>query len=315
MSSARFPKVSVIMPVFNSGPYLAQAIDSILNQDFTDFELLVLNDGSSDNSLEVARRFEADRRVKVINRNENRGLVFTLNEGIQRARGIYLARMDADDISRPTRLSKQVHVLDSNPKIGICGTWWHYMDSDVTIQAPVSNDDIKLYCLVNSPFGHPTVMIRSSILSALEEHYRQEFYLAEDYELWTRVLDDAEGMNISEVLLDYRIHSGQLSYKSARQIEIADQVRLIQLNKITPRSSRFVQALFLDISNRRPLGFVKSMLGNLFFKKLRVNGLAVGFASVDAFDRFIEINAPLSWDTSFGGRVYRRCRHFWRSLL
>jgi len=115
-------KVSIVMSVYNAQKYLDEAIESILNQTYSNFEFIIINDGSTDKSLEIIENYaKKDSRIIVINR-ENKGLIYSLNEGIRKANGKYIARMDADDISLPQRLEKQVEFMEKNKNIGICGT-------------------------------------------------------------------------------------------------------------------------------------------------------------------------------------------------
>ena len=122
-----FQKATVLMPVYNAEKYVAEAIDSILNQTFNDFEFLIINDGSTDNSLDIIKSYD-DPRITIINNETNLGLSHTLNKGIELARGEYIIRMDADDISLSIRLEKQIEFMDSNQHIGICGSWIQTFD-------------------------------------------------------------------------------------------------------------------------------------------------------------------------------------------
>jgi len=117
------PQLTVLMPVYNGGPFLRSAIESILNQDFSDFDFLIIDDGSTDGSHEIAASY-ADPRIRLESNGRNLGLIATLNRGLDLARGTYVARMDADDIAFPDRLSKQLTFMEAHPEIGLCGTWY-----------------------------------------------------------------------------------------------------------------------------------------------------------------------------------------------
>lgn len=112
------------MPVYNAQEYIREAIDSILNQTFSDFEFIIINDGSTDNSVEIIKNYN-DPRIVLVDNTENKGLVSVLNQGLQLAQGEYIARMDADDISLPNRFMEQVNYLDKHPQVGILGAWFH----------------------------------------------------------------------------------------------------------------------------------------------------------------------------------------------
>ena len=129
------PKVTVLMPVYNARFYLSKAISSIINQTFKDFEFLIFNDGSTDNSADIIYSYN-DRRIRFFNSEQNFGYVYHLNYGIEIAKGEYIARMDADDISFPTRLEKQVAFMDKNPEVGVCGTWFKIYGTNRKIRHP-----------------------------------------------------------------------------------------------------------------------------------------------------------------------------------
>lgn len=204
------PKVSIIMPFHNAAPFLKAAVDSILNQTFRDFELVVLNDGSSDNSEVILDTYTDPRIVRYFN-VENIGLANTLNIGLSMARGEYIARMDADDISLPTRLQTEVEYLDSHPKIDLvsCGMQQFGL-ADRTMSY---KEDFWLVCynaFFFSPILHASSMWRKARFEQHGLRYRQERVPSEDYDLWVRALcKGLKLINIPEVLYRYRIHGNQ----------------------------------------------------------------------------------------------------------
>ena len=201
------PKISVLMPVYNGASYLREAIDSILNQTFTDFEFLIINDGSSDESKNIVLSYP-DKRIRFLQNDQNMGIVHTLNWGLREAVGEYIARMDADDVSLPTRLEKQMLVF-RNPRIGVCGAWIKTFGGDnKTIEFPPNYKEIKATMLFENPVAHPSVMVRKS---SLNSEYNIEDLHAEDYGLWAGLIDSTEFYNIPEVLLHYRIHSTNIT--------------------------------------------------------------------------------------------------------
>lgn len=220
------PLVSVVMPVFNAGVYLSEAIDSILNQTFSDFELIIINDGSTDDSLNLLKEYEGlDARIVLISR-ENRGLVSTLNEAVDLARGTWLARMDQDDISIPHRFERQLAWLEA-ADADMCGSWAKLFGTkDTRILKHAQTDAaIKLELLFGTPFAHPAVMMKTEYLKQLR--YDKAWEKCEDYDLWERAARAGWKMgNIPEVLLLYRQHADQLSSKSfVSQQQLTQKIR------------------------------------------------------------------------------------------
>lgn len=209
------PKVSVLFPVYNGEQFLEESIDSILNQTFCDFELLILLEyGSNVESREIVECKRADSRIRVIENKESKlGLAESLNLGIREARGEYIARMDADDISLPKRFEKQVRYLDRHPDIVMCGTAMRglyddgHMDKRGYFTDPGS---IRFECMLGNPFGHPTVMWRKEVFLRAGLFYRDTPY-SEDFELWKRVVELFPCANLKDYLLLYRLHGESAS--------------------------------------------------------------------------------------------------------
>ena len=207
------PKISVVMPVYNGGVFLREAIESILTQTYTDFEFIIINDGSTDGSLTIMREYEArDARIHVIDQ-KNAGIVCALNAGIQASRGEYIARMDADDISLPKRFEKQLQYIERE-HASMCGTWAIAIDSEgrelYMMKYPKKRWCANTWYLIRgNPFIHPTVLIKKSVLDAVGG-YRPYKHI-EDYELWTRIVPMYVSVNMTEVLYKYRIHGNQIT--------------------------------------------------------------------------------------------------------
>ncbi len=230
------PKVTILMPVYNAVPYLAKAIESIINQTFNDFEFLIFNDGSTDNSADIIRSY-TDRRIVFFDNNQNQGYVYHLNRGIEIAKGEYIARMDADDISLPTRLKEQVDLMDYNLNIGVCGTWFKFIDSSYIVKHPKDDSQIRLALLNNCVIGHPTVMLRADLLRRFSLRYDSSFVPAEDYLMWIKLAQYCKLANLSKVLLEYRIHSNQISStRKYDQEKKAQLVRNYQIEMLLNRS-------------------------------------------------------------------------------
>jgi glycosyltransferase involved in cell wall biosynthesis len=208
------PEVSVLMPARDAARWLAEAVESILAQTFASFELLVIDDGSTDDTARLLSRFaERDGRVKVLS-GPARGLVAALNEGLAAARAPLIARLDADDIAHPERLAKQVAFLADHPDVGVVGSWAQEIDSrgrPLGLRAPETCPDRLSRLLARTnPLVHSSVMARTQLLRDLGG-YRCAFEAAEDYDLWLRVADQARLANLSDVLVSYRIHDGSVS--------------------------------------------------------------------------------------------------------
>lgn len=197
------------MPVYNGEAFLRDAIKSVLDQSFRDFELLIVNDGSTDGSAGIISSF-SDSRIRVINNPARLKLSGALNRGMENALGKYIARMDADDVSVPTRLEAQFDFMESYPEIGMCGgrlrSFGKHPSSGTVFKFPESPEEIKAWLLFDNPFAHPTVMWRRDVFDKSGLRFDGSYYPAEDYELWTRALEHVQGANIARVLLNYRLH-------------------------------------------------------------------------------------------------------------
>jgi glycosyltransferase involved in cell wall biosynthesis len=233
------PAVTVLMPVYNGARFLAGAMESVLGQTFGDFELLAINDGSSDQTAEILAS-SRDPRVRIVENGRNLGLIASLNKGLDLARGDYVARMDQDDLALPKRLEKQVHFLSASPRTGLCGTWFRTFGGtrSTVVRPPARADDMAARLFYESPLAHPTVMFRRALFAEHGLRYSHEYPHAEDYELWTRVAGLTELANLPEVLLQYRRHDEQVStLKKAKQDETVRKILLRQLGKIHPHST------------------------------------------------------------------------------
>jgi len=243
------PLVSVILPAYNAGKTIGAAVSSILDQDYTNIELIIIDDGSSDNTAEAVRSF-SDPRIKLFIHSSNEKLINTLNEGLQIASGKYIARMDADDISYPSRIGKQVAYMEAHTAVGICGTGIRLTGNTDKISLPETESNrIKARLLFDNCFNHPTVMFRSDFVKQHAVHYSSEYPHAEDYALWCEICNKTEFGNIIEVLLDYYVGPGQVSQRHRPEqiasIRKAQHILLsrIQLN-ISERESELLEQLF-----------------------------------------------------------------------
>lgn len=224
MTSEKQPRVSVLMPVYNAERYLGEAIESILNQTFENFEFIIVNDGSTDRSLEIIRDFEKkDSRIKLISR-PNTGIVGALNDGLEAARGEYIARMDADDISLPDRLEVQVEFLDSHPDFVIVGGHACVVDPDGEVlklyARPLHHEKImeQLLQADGGAIVHPVAMLRKSALEKVGR-YRKEFEFIEDLDLYLRLLECGKFANIDQTLIYYRQHLTNITTRKGTRMD------------------------------------------------------------------------------------------------
>ena len=235
----RPPRVSVVMPVYNGAPFLKEAMESVLRQSYENFEFIIINDGSTDNSEQLIRSFE-DRRIRYVSQR-NQGVAKTLNTGIDLATGEFVARQDQDDVSLPARLERQVAFLEGSPSTAMVGTWARILRGG-TAQSryhrhPCDYYSILLKLLLDNPFVHSSVMLRKSTLQDVGNYSldaaRQP---PEDYELWSRIARRYELRNIPEVLLYYREVDSSMSRDKERPF--APRVARISIENIAFYSGR-----------------------------------------------------------------------------
>ena len=207
------PKISVVMPVYNGAAFLSEAIESILKQSFSDFELIIVNDGSSDNSESVINGF-SDERIVYVKNETNKGLIFTLNKGVGLSKGVYIARMDHDDVADVLRFEKQINEFKKDPDLVICGSFIKTFENDKTefiSHMQSTHAQIISSIFFTCPFAHPTVMMKKEALMKLDAVYREDYPHSEDYDLWSRLVFSGNSKNIPEYLLNYRVHNSQVS--------------------------------------------------------------------------------------------------------
>lgn len=224
----QIPLISVCMPVYNADRYLATAIDSILNQTFTDFEFLIVDDGSSDRSLQILKQYaETDPRIHLISR-PNTGLVVALNEMLAIAKGEFLARMDADDISFPTRLANQIHFLQQHPEVVCVGGAYEVIDPKGRVVSrntmPEGNAEIQRQILLGSTvINHPCAMIRRDALLKIGG-YDTAMTTAEDLDMLLKLGEIGQLANIPDLVVQYRFHPTSVSAQNIlHQREVAQE--------------------------------------------------------------------------------------------
>ena len=266
------------MPVYNAERYLKEAIDSILNQTYKDFEFVIINDGSTDNSLEIIKKYKKqDERIVLISR-ENKGLISSLNEGIEKSKGEYIARMDADDISLSERFQKQLKLMEQE-NLDICGG--HYLSIN-NIGEPISlnltprgHDLCTLSLTSKVPFAHPSVMIKKSFLEKNDLKYGQSInQKAEDFDLWIRLHEkDAKFSNVNEIIFKYRIIKNSLS--KLNDLKIRQETKIMTKNFCKKNKSfikRILNKKFDNLNFEEESLFIRAYY-KLYLKKARFDKL------------------------------------------
>lgn len=207
------------MSVFNAAPYVQAAVDSILNQSYSDYEFIIIDDGSTDQSPKLLRAY-TDPRITLLTNDQNIGLTLSLNRGLAVARGRYVARMDADDISLPDRFKRQIEFLDLHPEIDVLGTHMEIISKDGQgigqYSVPTTHGAIIWSLLFGLAIAHPTVFIRRDALMRVGG-YSSDVLRAQDFALWTEMSKTSRFANLPEVLHQYRSQSGMISQKHAAE--------------------------------------------------------------------------------------------------
>jgi len=249
------PTVTVLMPIHNGEAYLSEAVDSILRQSLRDFELLIVDDASTDESVSIIARYK-DPRIRLLQSSERLKLSGALNLGLDHARGDYVARMDSDDISLPRRLEIQVRHMNRHSEIGMCGTWIRNFGgpSRAVLKRPVGCEEIRAFTLVDTPFAHPTVMLRRNLMDRYQLRFDDSYYPTEDFELWTRAMRCFRVENLPQVLLRYRVHGRSLTGADWSKMDeqavrvIARQFQALSI-ETTPDTLRFHRELCMGRVN------------------------------------------------------------------
>lgn len=237
-SSVSLPEISVVMAVFNGEKFLAEAIESILFQTFENFEFIIIDDGSSDGTREILEHYQSvDSRIRHV-AQDNVGLTQSLNNGLALCRGQLVARMDADDISMPTRLQEQIAVFESDPELLLLSTDMEVIDEAGSCvglyHLPETYEEIRWCSIFKNPFSHPSAMFRIDDSSKRYE-YDPSFKTTQDYDLWERMLCEHRAMNLPSPLIRYRRHdetvNKRLGSDQAKNINIVRQRALLNLTQ------------------------------------------------------------------------------------
>ncbi|HEB9332197.1 TPA: glycosyltransferase family 2 protein [Campylobacter coli] len=233
-SEIKFPMISVVMATFNREAYVSDSIESILKQTYSDFEFIIIDDCSSDNTYHIVKKYASkDQRIVLLKNESNKGLIYSLNKGLQKAKGKYIARMDDDDISMPQRLAKQINFLETNKEITVVGSYLKSFGEDgIEYKTWVDVDKhylVEIMLQFKCPISHPNVMIRKSFLNKYNLQYDEKYKHAEDYGLWLDIIKHGGKIeNIPEVLLIHRATKNSISRSqntSKIQIQSAEYIK------------------------------------------------------------------------------------------
>lgn len=299
------PSISVVMPVYNAAKYLHESIDSILQQTFEDFEFFIIDDASTDESVQIIESY-SDKRIRFIQKPINTGYTDSLNMAIALAKGKYIARMDADDISLPTRFEMQFNYMEKHLDVLVLGTPYKVIDTDTIVQAPLSNDEAKVVAIMDVPVAHPSVLIRKEVFEKYELFYNRNAEPAEDYDLWSKVLNFGKIENLPDILLHYRNHEGQISRQKQDLVRrnVYD-IRVANISKLIEVKNNKQEALFaIDVLTKAHISLdneVISKIRMIIVKMYQTNETKKEYNQFFLFRylRSVWLNYILQYDPSF----------------
>ena len=249
-------KISIILPLYNAEKFIEEAITSVQYQTYNNWELIIIDDQSTDSSYKIASKFLTDKRINIFQNDLNRGLSYSLNKGIGLASGSYIARMDADDICLRDRLSVQLEYLQKHPYVDVLGANCVKFDEEGKFEVSnviTSNASIKAYLFIACPFIHPTMMIKRSYLIKFNLTYDHQYYRAEDYALWGDMIDSAYFANIENVVLKYRV----LSNSETRLADL-DKIKKFEVFTMIHRS--ILKKINVELSSQEQYIYTSLML-------------------------------------------------------
>lgn len=279
MIESSSPLISVIIPVFNAETFIQNALESVFEQTYKNLEIIVLDDGSTDSSKEIIESLE-DKRIRFFSR-ENRGLIETLNEGINKSNGEYIARMDADDICLSTRFERQIKYLVKNRKAGVVFTGVENIDEKGKVLRSISSKKTRFIdpteLLFGCPVCHPTAMFDLTKIKKTELFYDHNYHLAEDFELWTRLISKTKIGLLEESLFKYRIHSKSITSQNGLKQRLV-AVRAIKRNLVINSSHSTSSSLGVIYNNHLGKESTGKTLLSLFYVALNLKKLNVIFS-------------------------------------
>ncbi|QES89195.1 glycosyltransferase family 2 protein [Rhizosphaericola mali] len=308
------PKVSVLIPVFNGEKFILESLNSILNQTFQDFEIIIIDDYSTDNTISIINSIN-DNRIKLFKNSENLKIIRTLNKGILHCNGTYIVRMDADDISLPNRIESQVAFMDKNPDIVLSGCSINRFSENYSIKDLRGGDDatIRSKLLFDTAINHPSAIIRHSVIIENKLEYPKEYLHTEDYALWYEISQFGKLANLGEVLLRYRMHGNNLSmqnnktqYQNMNRMRIRIMNDFLEKSKVTEVSKVTEEYLYL-LSLDKVTIFEMKRMDDLLVKIIKINETSKVYD-----DKGIKEAASWFWYVVF---THENCEKYsWRML-
>lgn len=244
--------VSVVMPAFNVEPFIGSAIESILSQTYQAWELIVIDDGSIDATAQLVSDYQ-DPRIRLHSMSENQGLASARNAGLAKVRGSLVAWLDADDLSHPRRLERQVNALSRWPEVGMCGTWVQTFGSSppMTWRYPTDPDTVRCRMVFDDPLATSSTMMRRECLEGLANGFDSSMAPAEDYDMWERITRRWPAMNLGRTLTNYRLHASQTSIvNSESQVRAVLAIQGRQLESMGIKPTERELAIHLEIGVR-----------------------------------------------------------------
>jgi glycosyltransferase involved in cell wall biosynthesis len=231
------PLVSVVMPVYNAAPFVKQAVESILTQTYKNFEFIIIDDASKDNSHEIVKKLaRRDKRIRLLRNKKNIGIGATMNKLLSEVKGDFIARMDADDVAYPTRLEKQVNYLLENPDVGIVGSFMNEINEKnefvATREVPLIHEEISEQFMTMQAIQNPTLMFNKNLVLKEELYYKDTLSPVDDLDFYFRQLWYVKFANIPEYLMSYRKHSSNSSLKDIKKtFKLSLKVRIDAIRK------------------------------------------------------------------------------------
>ncbi len=258
-------KIDILMCVYNSGKHLRNALESVLNQTYSNFNLIIVTDPCTDNSIEILREFEGKyNNIKLKINQERSGFIGSLNQGVEICQSKYIMRMDTDDLIHPQRIEKQLLYMLEHPEIDVLSSYMKSFNESGeldSIKYRKNNDEHKVCSLFYSPLSHAASMFKSNVLKKLK--YREGYLFAEDYDLWTRVLDEYKTDVFEEELYLYRLHEEQTNIDSNRQKlnltlnKIASNLLNNLFENIDEKTIQFHVENCMNMSSLEEINFIK----------------------------------------------------------
>ncbi|WP_066157499.1 glycosyltransferase family 2 protein [Halalkalibacter krulwichiae] len=276
------PLVTVFIPLYNCEKYIKDALNSIVNQSYSNLDILIVDDGSTDNSLEIVKSFD-DPRIRIVENPENKGIPYTRNKGLKNAKGKYMAIMDADDIATFDRIEKQVRYMEENLNIDAIGTYFKLFGQKLkrTVKpALCSPEEIKVCLLFSNPIGNPTSFIRLDTLNKYNIKYNLDYFVAQDYDFWAQLSKVGNLAILPEVLLNYRTgHSNitktSIQTKAVKRKKVINSIHQDLLNYYGFELTKDEIQIYYDFYNDAPQNGMSGItildLSNLLEKMIKQN--------------------------------------------